>query len=128
MGNPTLPSNRQFGIVIGTALFLIGWFVVNLPGHLIAIPSATFVVLGLFNSQLLNPFNKAWMRLGFLLAKVMNPLILGILYFLLLTPVAICLRLMGRDELSLINKNESKETYFLSFKNSEKNFNFDDQF
>ena len=128
MSTQTLPPNRQFGIVIGIAILVIGWFVFSLPMRLIAPSSAAFVVLGLFNSQVLTPLNKAWMTFGFILAKVMNPLVLGILYFLLLTPVAIFLKKFGRDELNLTATTSVQTTHFSLKNKSENKFNFDDQF
>ena len=53
------------------------------------------------------PLNKAWMRLGFLLGVIINPIVLGLIFFLLFTPIALLMRLFGRDELRLRVKNRS---------------------
>jgi len=56
---------------------------------------------------LLTPLNKAWMKLGDLLGKVISPIVLGIIFFVLLAPVALVTRLLGRDELRLKMSNSS---------------------
>jgi len=68
--------------------------------------------IAVLSPGLLAPFNKAWMKLGDLLGKVVSPLILGVFFFILITPVALIMRLVGRDELRL--KRSSTQTYWIS--------------
>ena len=73
-----------------------------------AIISLIFFVLGILNSKLLTPLNKLWFRFGILLAKIVSPLIMGIIFFLVVTPIGLIMRLLGKDVLNLkYNKNKS---------------------
>jgi hypothetical protein len=83
-----------------------------------------FATVTLVKPDLLRPLNKLWMRFGFLLGKIVSPLILGIIFFALFTPIAVIMRLFRRDELRLrfkhknshwINREESTQSTF--FKN-----------
>ena len=73
-----------------------------------AIVIATFAI---FSPRKLHPFNKLWMRIGTALSKVFNPIALGIIFFLIITPTAVILRSMGRDELGL--KTKPQESYWI---------------
>ena len=75
-------------------------------------------------ADLLHPLNKLWMRFGLLLGMIVSPIVLGAIFFLLFTPIAVLMRLFGRDELRLRFKKQSshwikreKETQSQSFKN-----------
>ena len=70
--------------------------------------SIIFLSLGLFNSKLLNPLNKIWFKLGLLLGKIISPIVMGIIFFLVVTPIALFMRLLKKDLLNLkFNKNNS---------------------
>jgi hypothetical protein len=101
-----LPSERSFGLLF-TAIFL-GESVLNYYKHASLIVCAAWlaggIVLGLltlFAPERLAPLNKAWYHLGQLLGKIVSPVVLGIIFFVVLTPVAAITRLFGRDELRL---------------------------
>ena len=100
-----LPSNRKFGFMftIIFALFSLYFFYVDLfiLFTLFLIFCSAFFLLSYFDSDLLSPLNRLWMRFGYLLSLIVNPIILGIIFFILLTPLALSLRLFGRDELHL---------------------------
>lgn len=104
-------SNKSFGIVFCIVFFLIGiWPILN-NGNFrfwaIAI-SLIFLVLGMINSKILSPLNKAWFQFGVLLGKVITPIILGIIFFLVVTPIGIMMRMLNRDLLNLrFNSNKS---------------------
>jgi len=67
-----------------------------------------FLVLGLLNSKILTPLNKLWFKFGILLGKVVSPLIMGIIFFFVVTPIGFIMRLLGKDVLNLkYNKNKS---------------------
>ena len=69
------------------------------------------LILGLFNSKILTPFNKLWMRLGILLGAIVSPIVMGIVYFAVITPIGLIMKLFGKDVLNLkIDKN--KNTYW----------------
>ena len=100
-----LPSNRKFGFfftfvfAIAAAYFFyyanIGWACAFLAG------SSIFLLITLIKSDSLLPLNKLWMRFGLILSMIVSPIILGIIFFGLFTPIAMLMRLGGRDELRL---------------------------
>jgi hypothetical protein len=104
-----LPSNRRFGSFF-TLVFLAacGYAAVRqellLAGVLLLISVAT-AAMTFTAPQLLSPFNRLWHGLGMALGRVTGPLVLGVIYFLLLTPVALVTRMLGRDSLALKRKN-----------------------
>lgn len=107
-----LPSNRTFGLLfIGVFAFLglyglwKGWD--SLGVQICFALSALVASLTLFAPALLTPFNKAWYQLGLFLGKVVSPIVLGILFFIVITPVALVMRLAGRDALKLRKQNVS---------------------
>ena len=65
-------------------------------------------MLGLLNSKILSPLNKLWFKFGFFLGKIISPLIMGIIFFIIVTPIGLIMRLFGKDVLNLkYNKNHS---------------------
>ena len=88
--------------------------------------SIIFILITAFKSEALLPINFLWMRFGLLLGTIINPLILGIIFFGLITPIAIFTRLIGRDELYL--KLKKKDSYWISVTRSLKEKSFKNQF
>lgn len=78
--------------------------------YLISI-SLIFLVLGILNSRALTPFNKLWMKLGFLLGKIVAPIVMGVVFFFVITPIALLLRFFKKDVINL-KKNKST-TYWI---------------
>ena len=106
-----LPSNRNFGIVF-TIVFLIISFWPLLNGEDIRywtlIISIIFFILALFNSKILTPLNKIWMKFGLLLGKIISPIVMGVIFFLVVTPIGILMKIIKMDILNLkYNKNKS---------------------
>ena len=104
-------SNRSFGIVFFIVFLFISLYPLTYSGE-IRIWSATisfiFLVLGLFNSKILTPLNKYWFKFGIFLGKIISPMIMGIIFFLVVTPTGLIMRLLGKDILNLkYNKNQS---------------------
>tara|TARA_B100000959_G_C14467785_1_gene413764 strand:- start:92 stop:493 length:402 start_codon:yes stop_codon:yes gene_type:complete len=104
-----LPSNRKFGFFF-TAIFAAVsiYFVLKLQhtlSALFAIFALVTLSLSLFKPELLLLFNRLWMRLGYLLGKIISPIILGIIFYVMIVPVAVITRLAGRDELRLKHKD-----------------------
>ena len=106
-----LPSNKSFGIV-----FFLFFLIITLNPltndmeirKWSLIISLIFLILGLINSQILTPLNKLWFKFGIFLGKIISPLIMGIIFFLVVTPIGLLMRLLGKDILSLkYNKNQS---------------------
>lgn len=100
-----IPSNRKFGFFF-TFVFVVAagysYYVANMECFNIFVSLAlVFLLITLIKSVVLLPLNKLWMGLGFLLGKIVSPIILGIIFLGLFTPIAILMRFRGRDELRL---------------------------
>lgn len=111
-------SDRTFGFVVGTALFLLAdyhYFKGLQISVLVLIAFACAVILwvfAIFRPGSLHGLNRTWMKLGLVLNKLTNPLIMGLLFFLVITPVGLIMRAFGKDILNL--KIKSKEsTYWI---------------
>ena len=104
-----LPSNKKIGIfffIILTILSVV-LFIYDYP--LISVITLTTGLISLTLSylkpDLLLPVNKAWMTLGYLLGSIVSPIVIGSIFFVIFTPISIFLKIIGRDELKLLNKN-----------------------
>ena len=111
MDNVKISSNRSFGIVFFVVFLLIALYPLIYNEEIrawSAIISLIFLVLGLLNSKILAPLNKLWFKFGIFLGKMVSPLIMGIIFFLVVTPIGLIIRLFGKDVLNLkYNKNQS---------------------
>jgi len=120
-------SNRSFGIVFFTVFLLIAFYPV-INNHSIRFwalfISLIFLVLGLLNSKILSPFNLLWFKFGIFLGRFISPLIMGIIFFFVVTPIGILMRLLRKDLLNL--KFNNKDTYWI--KNKTEKINMKDQF
>jgi hypothetical protein len=106
-----LPSNKKFGFFF-TVIFLITagyfWYEINEPfAYSFFIISALFLITTLVKADVLLPLNKLWMRFGLLLGKIVSPIVFGLIFFVLFTPIAVAMRLCGRDELRLRFREKS---------------------
>lgn len=125
-----LPSNRKFGVfftfvfAVAAAYFYysasVSWAYVFTATALI------FLLITLIKSDALLPFNKLWMRFGHLLGMIVSPIVLGIIFFGLFTPIAILMRRSGRDELRL--KFTQKASHWISRGEPIKSESFKHQF
>ena len=104
-------SNKSFGLVFFIVFLLIGIYPLLKDGELRVwsiIISLIFLFLGLLNSKLLSPLNRLWFKFGTLLGKIISPFIMLIIFFFVVTPVAMIMRTLGKDLLNLkYNKNKS---------------------
>ena len=111
MDDIKISSNRSFGIVFFVVFLLIALYPFTYGGEIriwSLIISLIFLILGLFNSIILSPLNKIWFKFGLFLGKIVSPLIMGIIFFLVVTPIGFIMRLLGKDVLNLkYNKNKS---------------------
>ncbi len=101
-------SNRSFGIVFFIVFFIISLFPL-LKGNDIRIwsllVSLIFLALGLINSNILSPLNKLWFKFGLLLGNFISPIVMGLVFFLVVTPTGLFMRFIGKDLLNLKKKN-----------------------
>ena len=106
-----IPSNKSFGIVFFILFLIISlWPLLNSGNVRIwsLLLSIIFLILGILNSRILTPFNKIWMKFGVLLSNVVSPIIMVIVFFLVITPIGLLMRLFKKDLLNLkFNKNYS---------------------
>ena len=111
MDDIKISSNRSFGIVFFVVFSLIALYPLTYSGEIriwSAIISIIFLVLGLLNSKILAPFNKLWFKFGILLGKIISPIVMGIIFFFVVTPIGLIMRILGKDVLNLkYNKNQS---------------------
>jgi len=111
MDDVKISSNRSFGIVFFIVFLLITLYPLTYNGEIriwSAIISLIFLVLGLLNSKILTPLNKLWFKFGIFLGKIISPVIMGIIFFLVVTPIGLIMRLLGKDVLNLkYNKSKS---------------------
>ena len=122
-----ISSNRSFGIVFFIVFFIIAIFPLLNGGSIriwSVVLSIIFLILGLINSSILYPLNKIWFKFGILLGKFVSPIVLGIIFFLVVTPIGILMKILGKDLLNLKNNNEN--SYWI--KRSEIKSNMKDQF
>ena len=114
MDDIKISSNRSFGIVFFIVFLLIATYPL-LKGNDVRIWSLLvsfgFLILGLINSKILSPLNKLWFKFGIILGKIISPLIMGIIFFVVVTPIGIAMRVLKKDLLNL--KYNQKETYWI---------------
>ena len=109
-----ISSNRSFGILFSIVFAIISfWPIISGdPLRLWSIPiSVIFLVLGLLNSKLLNPLNIVWVKFGELLGRIIAPIVMALIYFIIVTPIGLFMRLIGKDLLNL--KFSKANTYWI---------------
>jgi len=112
--NIKISSNRSFGIVFFLVFLIFSIYPVSKNENIIVwslILSIIFLILGLFNSSILTPFNKLWFKFGIFLGKIVSPIVMGLVFFLVVTPTGLLLRFFGKDILNL--KKNKKNTYWI---------------
>ena len=117
--NIKLPSNRNFGIVFFIVFLIIALWPILKQNEIriwSLIISFIFFVLGLINSKLLTPLNKLWFKFGILLGNIISPIVMGIVFFLVVTPTGLIMRFLRKDILKL--KNNSKDSYWIDKDNT----------
>ena len=111
MDDVKISSNRSFGIVFFVVFLLIASYPLSYGGDIriwSLIISLLFLILGLINSKLLTPLNKLWFKFGIFLGRIISPIIMGIIFFLVVTPIGFLMRVLRKDVLNLkYNKDKS---------------------
>ena len=109
MDDVKIGSNKSFGIVF----FLVFLFVSIYPlinGESLRfwslIIALSFLILGILNSKILSPLNKIWFKFGVLLGKIVSPLVMGVIFFIVVTPIGLLMRIFKKDSLNLKFNNE----------------------
>ena len=111
-------SNKSFGLLFFVFFLILAlWPLKNgnsLNLFFITI-SGIFLILGLINSKLLSPLNKLWIKFGEILGMIIAPIVMTLVYFVILTPVSLAVRILGKDLLGLKFLKE-KESYWIKRK------------
>tara|TARA_B100000989_G_C19183596_1_gene320610 strand:+ start:97 stop:477 length:381 start_codon:yes stop_codon:yes gene_type:complete len=97
-------SNKSFGILFFIVFLVFGLWPItneNSPNIYLIIISIIFLILGILDSKLLSPLNSLWIKFGELLGKIIAPIVMAIIYFFILTPISLTVRLFGKDLLGL---------------------------
>jgi hypothetical protein len=109
-----MSSNKSFGIVFFVFFSIISLFPLFKDGNIRSwaiITAITFLILGLLNSPFLNPLNKIWFKFGILLGGIMSPIVMGLVFFIVVTPTSLIMRMLGKNLLGL--KKDNKKSYWL---------------
>ena len=123
-----LPSNRKFGFFFSIIFFIISTYLYYIridifTVYTLYIISFSLFIITLVNADFLGPLNKLWMGFGMLLGLIISPIIMGVIFFLVFTPLALVFRIIGRDELILRLKDKPSywikrnNNYSISFRN-----------
>lgn len=127
-----LPSNKKFGYFFSIIFFLVGAFLYLSNDKEFAFIFLSFFVLTLFLTlffpSLLTKPNQYWFYFGILLGRIVSPIVLGIIFFVLLTPIALFLKFRSRDELMLKKTSFTGKTYWIDRSVSLEDGSFEDQF
>ena len=125
-----LPSNRKFGFFFTFVFAVAAAYFHNSANmtwaYIFGAASLIFLVVTLVKDEILLPLNKLWMWFGLLLGIIVSPIVLGIIFFGLFTPIAFVMRLSGRDELRL--KFSNKASHWISRSEPIKSESFKNQF
>ena len=115
MNKIKISSNRSFGLVFFIVFLIVSLWPLTYGEPIriwLVIISMVFLILGLMNSKLLTPLNKLWFKFGMILGAIIAPIIMGVIFFLVVTPIGLFMRLTGKD---LLNRKYDKknETYWI---------------
>ena len=112
-----ISSNKSFGVVFFIVFFLFGIWPV-LKGNDVRYWSISlsliFLILGLLNSKLLSPLNRLWFKFGIILGNFIAPIIMGLVFFLVVTQIGLIMKLLGKDLINLKKNND--KTYWIEKK------------
>ena len=109
-------SNRSFGFLFFVVFATVSLWPLKFQEDLrlwALILSLIFLVLGVLNSKFLTPLNKLWCKFGIFLGSIVSPIVMGIVFFMVVTPIGLIMRFLGKDILR-INKNKLASTYWIN--------------
>ena len=111
-----MSSNRSFGLLFFIVFLAISLWPLISQGDLrlwAFILALIFFVLGILNSKFLTPLNKLWMKFGIFLGSIISPFVMGVVFFMVVTPIGLIMRFLGKDLLR-IKKSKFVSTYWIS--------------
>ena len=111
-------SNRSFGLLFFIVFIAVGLWPVTkgeAANIYLILTSLFFLIFGLINSKILSPFNKTWIKLGEILSLIIAPIIMALVYFIILTPISLIVRMLGKDLLGL-KFLKKQDTYWMKRK------------
>tara|TARA_B110000967_G_scaffold124937_1_gene127717 strand:- start:69 stop:458 length:390 start_codon:yes stop_codon:yes gene_type:complete len=112
--NIKISSNRDFGVVFFIFFMIISLFPLFKDGNVrvwAVVVAIIFLILGLLNSSALSPLNKIWFKFGILLGNFISPIIMGLVFFIVVTPTSFIMKVFGKDLLNL--KKNNKKSYWI---------------
>ena len=112
--NIKISSNRSFGIVFFLFFLIVSIFPLFKDGNIriwAVIVAIIFLILGLLNSSILSPLNKIWFKFGVLLGNFISPIVMGVVFFTVVTPTSFIMKAFGKDLLNL--KKNDKKSYWI---------------
>jgi predicted membrane protein len=111
-----IASNRSFGIVFFIVFLLISLYPLTNNENLriwSLLLSLIFLILGLLNSRVLTPINLIWIKFGILLGRFIAPLVMGAIFFFVVTPIGVLMRILNKDLLNL-KIDKQKNSYWIN--------------
>ena len=115
MNKIKISSNRNFGLVFFIVFLIVSTWPLTYEEPVriwSSIISSVFLILGLMNSKLLTPLNKLWFKFGTILGAIIAPIVMGVVFFLVITPIGLFMKIIGKDLLS-IKYDKRKKTYWI---------------
>ena len=112
--NIKIGSNKSFGIVFFLFFLIVSLFPLFNDGNIRIWPliiAVIFLVLGMLNSKILTPLNKIWFKFGILLGSFVSPIVMGVVFFAIITPTSLIMKILGKNLLNL--KKNNKKTYWI---------------
>ena len=110
-----ISTNKSFGLVFFVFFLIISLFPLLENGNIriwAIIVSIIFLILGLLNSNILTPLNRIWFRFGILLGRFVAPIVMSVVFFFVVTPIALMMRLFNKNLLGL--KKDNKNSYWIN--------------
>ena len=112
--NIKIGTNKSFVIVFFVFFFIVSMFPLLNDGNIrfwSLIISIIFLILGILNSKILTPLNQIWFKFGILLGRFVSPVVMGIVFFAIVTPTSVIMRILQKNLLNL--KKSNKKTYWI---------------
>ena len=107
-------TNKSFGIVFFLFFLIVSIFPLFKDGNIriwSLVISIIFLILGLLNSKILTPLNIIWFKFGIVLGSFVSPIVMGIVFFAIVTPTSLIMKVLGKNLLNL--KKSNKKTYWI---------------